>query len=131
LCGCVGVEDWRDVGRGTWDGMSPGVGGGAGRASMDSRHFEERRADDGSRGRVLFVAMAALVLALLTVIYTAGYFVFGLGFTPGPNRKLGMRVFGSGWLARAYRPAAGVESWVRGYEVRTGTEEDLYSMMSP
>jgi hypothetical protein len=79
------------------------------------------------------VPLAFLVIALVVaplLLYLGGYFWLGDAWRPGPTAsggQLRMRVFHQDWLAVVYRPAAWVESQIRGYTVIAGTEEDLYN----
>jgi hypothetical protein len=79
---------------------------------------------------VPLVPSVIAAIAVVLLLYLAGYFALGDAWWPGPTMpgpRLRMRVFGSQWIAAAYRPAAWVESRLRGYEVIAGTEEDLFN----
>jgi hypothetical protein len=66
------------------------------------------------------------LIAVLFGAYLTGYICLGAAWRPrGPGTQLRMRVYGHAWLATVYRPAAWVESRIRGYAVPIGTHDDL------
>lgn len=83
------------------------------------------------RRSVVQVAIAVFVLALLALLlYTGGYVLLGSAWRPGPGPgpyPIRMRVFPHSQLATLYRPAAWVESRIRGYNIVSGDEESLFT----
>ena len=81
-------------------------------------------------GRASGVFELAVLLSLfLPAIYVGGYFFLGGEWRPGPGPgpyPIRMRVFPDARLAALYRPAAWIESRIRGYHIVSGDEELLF-----
>jgi hypothetical protein len=75
-------------------------------------------------------SVVAVVVLILATIYAAGYVFLGREWRPGPGsgpHRIRMRVFPDSRLATAYRPAAWIESRIRGYNIVSGDEELLFT----
>ena len=69
-------------------------------------------------GRNVLFAVFAILVA-----YAAGYFLLGDAWRPGPPpgpHPIRMRVFPNSFFAAAYRPAAWIESRIRGGDIVAG-----------
>lgn len=74
-----------------------------------------------SSASAVLLGIAALLIAVLSASYMAGYFVLCERIEAGR-----FRVYEARWLATIYRPAAWVEYIVTGTEVETAYSSPTY-----
>lgn len=87
-------------------------------------------------GKKITVALAVFAsLAALVGTYTAGYLWLGeVQYWAGGSLQrppTAYRIYSQPWIATVFRPAAKLESWLRGAEVRATWTTDVWDDLPP
>jgi len=68
---------------------------------------------------VASILVAVLLLALPIAAYVGGYFALSAYGQPIEGSHVAKRLYSTQWQATFFRPAATVEGWMSGLDVRT------------
>jgi hypothetical protein len=77
----------------------------------------------GMRGRHLHVGLVTVALLLVSIfVYGAGYLWLGTKYHWSTRDDSQLRIYRHWWMAKVFAPAARLESWATGREVKPAVE---------